>query len=89
MASTFTFLLGLALLGLTAARVMARLGVRSASAFLIGAFVVAHAELLVVALGLSLFRAFTTWAVLGTLAGLCILARLGLAVTCVSRSAAA
>jgi hypothetical protein len=74
LASTFTFLLGLALLGLTAARVMARLGVRSASAFLIGAFVVAHAELLVVALGLSIFRGFTVWAVLGTLAGLCLLA---------------
>jgi len=74
LASTFTFLLGLALLGLTAARVMARLGVRSASAFLIGAFVVAHAELLVVALGLAIFRAFNAGAVLGTLAGLCVLA---------------
>src|SRR3954471_8332047 len=52
---------------------MARLRVRSASAFLIGAFVVAHAELLVVALGLSIFREFTPGAVLGTLAGLCVL----------------
>ena len=36
----------------------------------------AHAELLVVALGLSLFRAFAAGAVLGTLAGLCVLALL-------------
>jgi hypothetical protein len=73
LASTVTLLLGLALLGLTAARVMARLEVRSAPAFLLGAFVVAHAELLVVALALSLFRAFTAAAVVGTLGGLCVL----------------
>ena len=52
---------------------MARLGVGSPTAFLVGAFVVAHAELLLVALGLSLFRGFTAAAVLGTLAGLCAL----------------
>ena len=73
MASTITLLFGLALLGLTAARIMARLGVRSPTAFLVGAFVVAHAELLLVALGLSLFRGFTPAAVLGTLAVLCAL----------------
>jgi hypothetical protein len=73
LASTFTLLVGVALLGLTAARIMARLGVGSPTAFLVGAFVVAHAELLVVALGLSLFRGFTAPAVLGTLAGLCVL----------------
>ena len=64
---------GLALLGLTAARIMARLGVASPTAFLIGAFVVAHAELLLVALGLSLFRGFTPAPLLGTLGGLCLL----------------
>jgi hypothetical protein len=73
LASTFTLLVGLALLGLTAARVMARLGISSPAAFLVGAFVVAHAELLIVALGLSLVRGFTPAAVLGTLAGLCLL----------------
>jgi hypothetical protein len=73
LASTFTLLVGLALLGLTAARIMARLGVGSPTAFLVGAFVVAHAELLLVALGLSLVRGFTPAAVLGTLGGLCLL----------------
>lgn len=73
MASTITLLFALGLLGLTAARIMARLGVGSPTAFLVGAFVVAHAELLVVALGLSLVRGFTAAAVLGTLAGLCLL----------------
>jgi Glycosyltransferase family 87 len=73
LASTFTLLFGLALLGLTAARIMARLGVGSPTAFLVGAFIVAHAELLVVALGLSLVRGFTPTAVLGTLGGLCLL----------------
>jgi hypothetical protein len=73
LASTFTLLVGLALLGLTAARVMARLGIKSPTAFLVGAFVVAHAELLLVALGLSLVRGFTPAAVLGALAGLCLL----------------
>ena len=48
MASTVTLLFGLGLLGLTAARIMARLRVGSPTAFLVGAFVVAHAELLVV-----------------------------------------
>jgi hypothetical protein len=52
---------------------MARLGISSPAAFLVGAFVVAHAELLIVALGLSLVRGFTPAAVLGTLAGLCLL----------------
>lgn len=76
MASTFTLLLGLALLSLTAARLMSRLGGGSPTTFLVGAFVVAHAELLVVALGLSLIRGFTPAAVLGTLAGLCLLTAL-------------
>jgi hypothetical protein len=70
--STFTFLLGLGLLGLTAARVMARLRVRSPTAFLLGTFVVAHAELLFVALGLSIFRRFTPPVVLVTLIVLCL-----------------
>jgi hypothetical protein len=74
LASTITLLLALTLLGLTAARIMARLGVGSPTAFLVGAFVVAHAELLLVALGLSLVRGFTPAPVLGTLAGLCLLA---------------
>jgi hypothetical protein len=74
LASTFTLLVGLALLGLTAARIMARLRVSSPTAFLVGAFVVAHAELLLVAIALSLVRGFTPAAVLGTLAGLCLLA---------------
>jgi hypothetical protein len=73
LASTFTLLVGLALLGLTAERVMARLGVGSPTAFLVGAFVVAHAELLIVALGLSLVRGFTPAPLLGTFAGLCAL----------------
>ena len=71
MASSFTLLVGLALLGLTAARVMARLGVRSATAFLVGGFVVAHAELLIVALGLSLFRGFEPVEVIIALAIIC------------------
>lgn len=73
MASTFTFLVGLGLIGLTAARVMAALGVRSPTAFLLGAFVVAHGELLLVALGLSLFRGFTPAAVLAVLVAACLL----------------
>jgi hypothetical protein len=73
LASTVTLLVGLALLGLTAARVMARLGVGSPTAFLVGAFVVAHAELLLVGIGLSLVRGFTTVPVLATLAVLCVL----------------
>jgi len=73
LASTFTFLLGLGLIGLTCARIMAALGVRSPTAFLLGAFVVAHAELLVVALGLSLFTGFTPAAVLAVLAVVCLL----------------
>jgi hypothetical protein len=76
LASTITLLLALTLLGLTAARIMARLGVGLPTAFLVGAFVVAHAELLLVALGLSLVRGFTPAPVLGTLAGLCLLALL-------------
>jgi hypothetical protein len=73
LASTFTFLVGLGLIGLTAARVMAALGVRSPTAFLLGAFVVAHGELLLVALGLSLFRGFTPAAVLAVLVVACLL----------------
>jgi hypothetical protein len=73
LASTFTLLVGLVLLGLTAARVMARLGVGSPTAFLVGAFLVAHAELLLVVLGLSLVRGFEPAAVLGTILGLCLL----------------
>ena len=71
MASPFTLLLGLALLGLTAARIMARLGIRSPIAFLVGAFVFAHAELLVVAIALSLFRGFGAVEVIVALALLC------------------
>ena len=73
MASTITLLFGLALLGLTAARIMARLGVGSPTAFLVGAFVVAHAELLIVALVLSSVRGFTPGPLLAALAGCCVL----------------
>ena len=73
MASTFTLLVGLALLGLTAARIMARLGVRSPTAFLVGAFVVAHAALLIVALGLSCVRWFTPGVLITALAACCVL----------------
>jgi hypothetical protein len=73
LASTPTLLLALVLLGVTAARIMARLGVGLPTTFLVGAFVVAHGELLLVALGLSLVRGFTAAAVLGTLGGLCLL----------------
>src|SRR5689334_21205895 len=59
MASTFTLVVGLGLLGLTAARIAAALRIASPAAFLIGVFVIAHAELLLVALGLSSIRAFT------------------------------
>ena len=38
---------------------------------LVGAFVVAHAELLLVALGLSLFREFTAGVVIGVLGAVC------------------
>jgi 4-amino-4-deoxy-L-arabinose transferase-like glycosyltransferase len=70
-ASSFTLVVGLALLGLTAARVTAALGISSSTTFLVGAFVVAHAELLLVALGLSLVRGFTAGYLLLTLAALC------------------
>jgi hypothetical protein len=59
LASVFTLVLFLALLGLTAERVMAAVRVRSAAAFLLGAFLVAHVELLLLVLALSLFRGVT------------------------------
>jgi len=59
LASVFTLLLVLGLLGLTAARVIAGLHVRSAAGFLLGAFLVAHVELLLVVLALSLFHGVT------------------------------
>jgi len=52
-------ILVLALLSLTAARVMVALRVTSLAAFLLGAFLVAHAELLLLVLVLSLFRGVT------------------------------
>ena len=55
MASSFTLIAGLLLLGVTAARLAAAMGLRSPTTFLIGAFVIGHAVLLLVALGLSLF----------------------------------
>jgi hypothetical protein len=70
-ASSFTLVVGLALLGVTAARIAAALGLGSPTTFLAGAFVIAHAELLLVALGLSLVRAFTAVFLLVTLAALC------------------
>jgi hypothetical protein len=70
-ASSFTLVVGLALLGVTAARIAAALGA-SPTTFLVGAFVVAHAELLLVALGLSLVRGFTAGWLLLTLVVLCV-----------------
>jgi cbb3-type cytochrome oxidase subunit 3 len=66
-ASSFTLVVGLALLGVTAARVAAAIGLSSPTTFLMGAFVVAHAEVLLVALGLSLVRGFTAGWLLLTL----------------------
>ena len=59
MGSPITLILVLALLSLTAARVMVALRVTSLAAFLLGAFLVAHAELLLLVLVLSLFRGVT------------------------------
>src|SRR5690349_12914469 len=70
MASTFTLAVGLVLLGITASRVAAALRIASAPAFLIAAFVIAHAELLLVALGLSIIRAFTAFWVMTALAAI-------------------
>ncbi len=50
---------------------MSGLGVRSPTAFLAGAFVVAHAELLLVAIGLSLVRGFRPLPLLAALAAIC------------------
>jgi 4-amino-4-deoxy-L-arabinose transferase-like glycosyltransferase len=70
MASSITLVVGLVLLGLTAARIAAALRIGSPAAFLIGVFVIAHAELLLVALGLSTVRAFTPVWVMTTLAAI-------------------
>lgn len=59
MASVFTLLLVLGLLCLTAARLMMALRVTSPAAFVLGAFLIVHVELLLLALGLSLFRGVT------------------------------
>jgi len=58
-ASSLTLVVALVLLGATAARLAAAVRLRSPTTFLVGAFVIAHAELLLIALVLSLFRAFT------------------------------
>ncbi len=71
MASSFTLIAGLLLLGVTAARLAAAMGLRSPTTFLIGAFVIGHAVLLLVALGLSLVRGFTAAYVLLTLGIAC------------------
>jgi hypothetical protein len=70
-ASTLTLVVGLALLGVSAARLTVALGISSATGFLVGAFVIAHAELLLVALALSAVRGFTATYVLVALAVLC------------------
>jgi hypothetical protein len=70
-ASTLTLLVGLALLGVSAARLTAALGVSSPTSFLIAAFVIGHAELLLVALALSAVRGFSAPYVLVALAAVC------------------
>lgn len=72
MDSPLTLLLGIGLLGLTSVRLLHRVGVRSPATFLLGVFVVAHAELLVVAIGLSLVREFRPAPVVATLFALCV-----------------
>ena len=57
--SAVWLLAGLALLGVTGVRTVAAIRPGSATAWVVGAYVVAYAELLVVAIALSLFRAFT------------------------------
>jgi hypothetical protein len=68
--SALALIVGLALLALTAGRLAGTLGVGSPAAFLVGAFVLAHGELLLVALALSLVRGFTPAPLLATLAAL-------------------
>jgi hypothetical protein len=70
-ASTLTLVVGLALLGVSAARLTVALGISSATGFLVGTFVIAHAELLLVALALSAVRGFTATYVLVALAVVC------------------
>jgi Glycosyltransferase family 87 len=70
-ASTLTLVVGLALLGISAARLTAALGFSSPTTFLAGAFVVAHAELLLLALLLSAVRGFTATYLLIALVVLC------------------
>ncbi|MEP6813832.1 MAG: glycosyltransferase 87 family protein, partial [Actinomycetota bacterium] len=71
MASPLTLVVFLALLGLTAARVMVALRVRSRAAFLLGAFLVAHVELLLLVLALSVFRGVTAASLLIGAATVC------------------
>ncbi len=73
MPASLLLLVGVALLAATAVRLAAAFGAGSPTSFLIAAFVLAHGELLLVALGLSLFRAFTPVPLLVTLAALCAL----------------
>jgi hypothetical protein len=70
-ASTLTLFVGLALLGVSAARLTAALGISSPTSFLIAAFVIGHAELLLVALALSAVRGFSAPYVLVALAVVC------------------
>jgi len=72
-ASSLALAVGIALLAVTAGQLASRLGLSSPSTFLLGAFVLAHAELLLVALGLSLVRGFTTGYVLLALGVICAL----------------
>jgi hypothetical protein len=70
-ASSLTLVAGLLLLGVTAARGAAALELRSPTTFLIGSFVIGHAVLLLVALGLSLVQGFTAAYLLLALAIVC------------------
>jgi hypothetical protein len=71
MASSLTLVVGLVLLGVTAARVAAALGIASPATFVIGAYVIAHAELLLVALALSAVRGVTALSLISVLAAVC------------------
>jgi hypothetical protein len=70
-ASSLTLLVGVALVVVTSLRLAVLLGARTPAALLAGAYVVANAELVVVALILSAFRGFTTVSVFVALALLC------------------